>query len=68
MDYTVKGEINAVTGLLFTCMSQGTRTDDRIGATESKFYLPAGVTPSSTTSRFERLWATLFNHGIDTST
>lgn len=34
---------------------------DRASATESKFYLPAGVTPSEA-SRFERIWATLFNH------
>jgi hypothetical protein len=38
--------------------------DDRGSATESKFYLPAGVSPSFDTGRFERLWTTLFNHQL----
>jgi hypothetical protein len=38
---------------------------DRTGkATESKFYLPAGVYPSSKASRIERIWAALFSHRI----
>jgi len=38
--------------------------DDRDSATESKFYLPAGVSPSFDASRFERIWATLFEHQL----
>jgi len=45
-------------------MSQRNHADDRNRATESKFYLPAGVTLSSETSWFGRLWATLFNHRV----
>jgi hypothetical protein len=46
-------------------MAQKIRDDDRDGATESKFYLPAGITQSSEATRFERLWAALFDHRID---
>jgi hypothetical protein len=67
MDYTVKPETDAVTGLFFTCMSQRTRANDRDRATESKFYLPAGTTPSFVASRLERIWTTLFSYGIETS-
>ena len=45
-------------------MVQRSRADDHDVATESKFYLPAKVTPSFATSRFESLWATLFSHQI----
>jgi len=38
--------------------------DDRDSATEAKFYLPGGISPSFDTSRFERLWATLFEHQL----
>jgi len=48
-------------------MAQRTRADGRVGATESKFYLPAGATPSFVTRRLEWLWTRLFNHGIETS-
>lgn len=48
-------------------MAQKTRADDRARATESKFYLPAGATQSFVASRLERLWAALFNHGVETS-
>ncbi|MFC7226137.1 hypothetical protein N0B31_01875 [Salinirubellus salinus] len=33
-------------------------------ATESKFYLPVGVSPSSEPSLLERVRATLFSHRI----
>jgi len=68
MGYTDKLETDAVTGPLFVCMTQRNRTDDRAKATESKFYLPAASTPPSVASRLERIWATLFSHGIETST
>jgi len=45
-------------------MSQRTHADDRDSATDSKFYLPAGVTPSSEAGWFTRLWAMLFNHRV----
>jgi len=48
-------------------MVQRSHAADRSSATETKFYLPAGVTPSSVASRVESIWATLFNHGIRTS-
>jgi len=47
-------------------MSQRTHTDGRDSATESKFYLPAGTTQQFVTDRVEAIWATLFNHGIET--
>ncbi len=42
-------------------MAQRDHADDRDSDTEPKLYLPAGITPSFDTSRFERLWASLFN-------
>jgi len=62
--YTLKLQSNAGWELLFTRMSQRNHADDRDSATESKFYLPAGVTPSSEASWFDRLWATVFNHRV----
>ncbi|RMB25487.1 hypothetical protein [Haloplanus aerogenes] len=47
-------------------MTQVDRANDR--ATEAKFYLPAGADPSFAASRLEWVWATLFNHDIETST
>jgi hypothetical protein len=67
MGYTNKPETNAVTVLSFTCMAQRNRADDGVRATESKFYLPAGGHPSFVASRLESVWATLFNHDIETS-
>jgi hypothetical protein len=49
-------------------MSQSVRPDDRSSVPESKFYTPAGIPESSVASRVSRLWASLFNHGVDTST
>ncbi len=68
MRYTVKLETNAVTDVLFVCMPQRNHADDQARATESKFYPPAGSDPSFVASRLEWLWATLFNHGIETAT
>ena len=68
MGYTVKPETNAVAGPLFTCMAQRNRVQDRARGTESEFYLPAGSNPSFVANRLERVWATLFNHGIGAST
>ncbi|WP_162562439.1 hypothetical protein [Salinigranum rubrum] len=48
-------------------MPQRIRADDRVRATESKFYLPAGATTSLVAGRLERVWKTLFNHGIETT-
>jgi hypothetical protein len=67
MDYTVKPETDGATALLLICMAQRTRADDHVRATESKFYLPAGASPSFVASRVEAIWAALFNHGIETS-
>jgi hypothetical protein len=46
-------------------MAAKTRADDRDSSTDLEFYLPAGITPSSETSRLERFWGYLFNHGIE---
>lgn len=48
-------------------MVQRSHAADRSNATETKFYIPAGPTPSSVANRVESIWATLFNHGIETS-
>jgi len=45
-------------------MTPQDRPSDHGSAPESKFYLPA--TPSFLTSRAERIWATLFSHGVET--
>ncbi len=49
-------------------MAQRARSDERDRAAESKFYLPAGSAPSVVADRLERIWATLFVHGVETST
>ena len=67
MDYTVKPETDGATVLLSNRMTQRTRPDDRVRATESKFYLPAGGTTSFVAGRLERVWTTLFDHGIETT-
>jgi hypothetical protein len=46
-------------------MAQRNHVDDRDSGTESKFYLPVGVTPPFDASRFKRVWATLFNHSVE---
>ena len=45
-------------------MPQSDHADERGSATEAKFYLPAGVTPSADGSRVEDIWAALFSHGV----
>jgi hypothetical protein len=45
-------------------MSQRNHADDQDRATEAKFYLPAGATPSSEAGWFERIWAVLFDHRV----
>lgn len=45
-------------------MAQRNPAADQDRATESKFYLPAGVNPSEA-GRFERIWAMLFDHNAD---
>jgi hypothetical protein len=45
-------------------MSQRVRADERGSATESKFYVPAGVASTSVVDRIERVWASLFDHGV----
>jgi hypothetical protein len=42
-------------------MGQRNHADDRDSATDSKFYLPAGISPSSEASRVESLRAMLFS-------
>lgn len=46
-------------------MAQKTHDDGRNRATDPKFYLTAGLTPPFNESRIERLWAALFNHGVE---
>jgi hypothetical protein len=45
-------------------MAANPRADDRDRATELELYLPAGFTSPVETSRVERLWGRLFNHGV----
>jgi hypothetical protein len=46
-------------------MTQRTRVHDEASAAEPKFYLPAGSGPSLVTGRLERVWTTLFDHGVE---
>ncbi len=61
MDYTVKLQTDGDTGPPFICMSQSNRGPALDSATESKFYLPVGVSPSSGSSPLKRIWSTLFD-------
>ena len=45
-------------------MAQRVRTESQHSAPESKFYIPAGAGPSLITDRFERVWASLFEHQV----
>ena len=45
-------------------MSQRNHADDWDRPTDSKFYLPAGTSPSSEATWFGRIWAKLFNHRV----
>jgi hypothetical protein len=64
MDYRIKPATDGGTGLIFRCMTQKSRADERDGASESKFYLPAGVTPSSEDSLIADLRKTVFGERI----
>jgi hypothetical protein len=64
MDYSVKQETDAITGPLSRRMPQTDRAEDRDRVAESKFYLPAGVTPSIEASPFDRIRATLFTRRV----
>jgi len=46
-------------------MALRNHADDQDRGTESKFYLPVGVTPPFDASRFKRVWARLFNHAVE---
>ena len=46
-------------------MAQRDHADDRGSDTELEFYLPAVITPPADTSRFERLWALLFDQDVE---
>jgi len=48
-------------------MAQRHPADDRINATGSKFYLPAGSPSSFFADRVERIWAALFDHRVGLS-
>lgn len=48
-------------------MPQRNRADERAEATESKFYLPGGYSPSFVASQLEELRARLFNHRVEIS-
>jgi hypothetical protein len=43
-------------------MTRRDEAENRIGATESKFYLPARASLPLVAGWFERTWATLFSH------
>lgn len=45
-------------------MAHSTQIDSAELASEPKFYLPAGSSPSSDEGPFERTWDALFNHGV----
>ncbi len=45
-------------------MADSNHTSETSRDTESKFYLPVGVSPSSEESRIERIWTALFNHRV----
>ncbi|WP_158600423.1 hypothetical protein [Haloarcula sp. Atlit-7R] len=45
-------------------MSQRNHAEEQDSATDSKFYLPAGVSPSHGAGWPERLWALLFSHRV----
>jgi hypothetical protein len=65
MRYTNKLQTDAVTGRPHGHMAARARADDRDSATEPELYLPAGITSPVGTSRIERLWGRLFDHGVE---
>lgn len=48
-------------------MAHRTPTDERGRVSESKFYLPVGVTPSFEGTRVQRLWDRLFSHQVQST-
>ena len=49
-------------------MPANSRTDDRDGAPDIEFYLPAGGIPPVDTGWLGDLWGDLFNHGVEPPT
>ena len=46
-------------------MAAESRTDDRDGAADIEFYLPAGGIPPADAGWVGRLWDSLFNHTVE---
>ena len=46
-------------------MPQRSATDTQDSATDPKFYLPVGITPSFLSSRVESVWSTLFSNQVE---
>ena len=67
MGYANKLQSDGATAPLLVCMAQRHHSEAGVRATESKFYLPAGVPSSFFAGRFESIWAALFNHQVGTS-
>lgn len=67
MGYTVKLQNNVTTSRRLGRMAQSTRTDEHDRASESKFYLPVGVTPPFEAVRVQRVWDRLFSHQVQSS-
>jgi hypothetical protein len=45
-------------------MAHKGRSGETSTDTESKFYLPVGISPSSKESWIDRIWTVLFNHRV----
>jgi hypothetical protein len=45
-------------------MAHSDRADDARTAIKPKFYLPAGGALSWASTRIDRVWSKLFNHGV----
>ncbi len=65
MGYTNKLQTDVVTECSLARMAARARADDRDSTTEPELYLPAGITSPGETSRIERLWGRLFDHGVE---
>jgi hypothetical protein len=48
-------------------MQRNIQSDEQASATQSKFYLPAGPTPSSLLAQLQSVWARLFSHRVEIS-
>ena len=64
MGYTTKLNSDALTPRSLTCMAHSDRADDARTAIKPKFYLPAGGALSWASTRIDRVWSKLFNHGV----